>query len=125
MQIDITYRYEARDQPARPQPSDSDAALRRLCDGNGAFAALFSRGPKDADRAQTVVQLDPRDVGLSADSKQAPKQHPFAAILGCADARVPVELIFPKFVSSDVRVGSKAPVWALWAQCPLLPRKRP
>jgi carbonic anhydrase len=92
--IDITYRYEARDQPARAQPPDSDAALYRLCDGNRAFAALFSRSPNDADRAQAVVQLDPRDVGLLAGSEEAPKQRPFAAILGCADARVPVELIF-------------------------------
>src|SRR5215472_4681780 len=94
MKIDITYRYEARDQPARPQPPDSDAALCRLCNGNRAFAALFNHTPTETHRAQTVVQLDPRDVGLSAGSEEAPKQHPYAAILGCADARVPIELIF-------------------------------
>jgi carbonic anhydrase len=94
MKIDITYRYEARDRPARPQPSDSDAALRRLRDGNRAFAALFRRALNDPDHAQKVIQLDARDVGLSVGAQEAPKQHPFAAVLGCADARVPIELIF-------------------------------
>lgn len=33
-------------------------------------------------------------LGLSARDPTLPKQRPFAAILGCSDARVPVELIF-------------------------------
>ena len=33
-------------------------------------------------------------LGLSAGDPALPKQRPFAAILGCSDARVPVELIF-------------------------------
>jgi carbonic anhydrase len=94
MKIDVTYRYELQDRPARPQPVDSDAALRRLSDGNRAFAALFNDTSDDADRAQTIIRLDPRDIGFSADAPGAPKQHPFAAVLGCADARVPIELIF-------------------------------
>ena len=93
MAVDITYRYEAHDQRA-PEPSDSDAALRRLCDGNRAFAALFDRAAGGAERAQMIVHLDPHDVGLSTGTQQAPKQRPFAAIVGCADARVPIELIF-------------------------------
>jgi carbonic anhydrase len=39
--VDITYRYEARDTPARPRPLDSNAALGRLNNGNRAFAALL------------------------------------------------------------------------------------
>lgn len=94
MKIDITYRYEAQDQPARPQPPDSDAAMRRLCDGNRSFAALFNEGSSATDRVQTIVLLDPRDIGIAAGAREAPKQRPFAAVLGCADARVPIELIF-------------------------------
>ncbi len=92
--VDITYRFEARDQSVRPHPSDSDAAVRRLCEGNRAFAALFKATAGDAGPARAVVQVDARDVGLSAGAEAAPKQYPFAAILGCADARVPIELIF-------------------------------
>ena len=100
MKLDITYRYEAR-WPARPQPSDSDAAFCRLCDGNRAFAALFDStsknadksADKSADRAEMIVELDPRDVGLATGGGEAPRQRPFAAVLGCADARVPIEMI--------------------------------
>jgi carbonic anhydrase len=94
MKFDITYRYEAQDRPVRPQPADSDAALRRLCEGNKAFATLFDAASNNADQAQTIVQLDPCDVGLFAGDLEAPRQRPFAAVVGCADARVPIELIF-------------------------------
>jgi carbonic anhydrase len=94
MKFDLTYRYEALDRPARSHPMDSDAAFCRLCDGNRAFAALFSDNSNGADSIQTIIQLDPRDIGLSEDAGKAPKQRPFAAILGCSDARVPIELIF-------------------------------
>ena len=95
MKIDITYRYETRDQSSKSLPADSNAAVRRLCEGNRSFAALFDDAAKETHRAETIVHLDPRDVGLSsAGTKEIPKQQPFAAIIGCADARVPIELIF-------------------------------
>src|SRR6187200_944010 len=94
MKFDIIYRYEADNRPARPQPTDSDAALCRLCDGNRAFASLFDATSNDADRTEMIVRVDPRDVGLSTNDNEAPGQRPFAAVLGCADARVPIELIF-------------------------------
>ena len=87
--IDITYRYETRDTAARPGPQDSNAALSRLNEGNRAFAALLD--PTDESVAHTI-SVDQRDLGLG--DATLPKQRPFAAILGCSDARVPVELIF-------------------------------
>jgi len=92
--VDITYRYEARATAARPRPSDSNAALRRLNDGNRTFAALLEGLTDDAGRVQRIVPVDPRDLGLLSGAAAAPSQHPFAAVLGCSDARVPVELIF-------------------------------
>ncbi len=95
MRFDIIYRYETRDRPARPQPADSHAARCRLCAGNRAFAALFEgRAAGETHRAETIVEFDLRDVGLAADRDDAARQRPFAAVLGCADARVPIELIF-------------------------------
>ena len=44
--------------------------------------------------ARHVIHVDPRDLGLDAQAQGAPRQRPFAAVLGCADARVPVELVF-------------------------------
>jgi carbonic anhydrase len=91
--VDIIYRYEARDTPARPLPMDSDTALRRLNGGNGDFAALLDH-VKDEIGIQQIIPVDPGDLGLDPNVAGAPKQRPFAAVLGCSDARVPIELIF-------------------------------
>jgi carbonic anhydrase len=88
--VDITYRYEARDTPARPRPLDSLSALGRLNKGNRAFAALLEESTKE--HVARIISVDSRDLGLG--DTNLPKQRPFAAILGCSDARVPVELIF-------------------------------
>ena len=92
--VDIIYRYQARDTPARPLPSDSNAALLRLDDGNRAFAALLDHVKDESGLIQQVIPVDPRDLGLVPSKNGMPKQRPFAVILGCSDARVPVELIF-------------------------------
>jgi len=92
--VDITYRYGAQDTPARPRPLDSDSALRRLNDGNLAFAALFEGLTGESLGVQRIVSVDPHDLGLLPGHANFPKQRPFAVILGCSDARVPVELIF-------------------------------
>lgn len=92
--VDIIYRYEARDESTSPRPSDSDAALRRLEDGNRAFAALFERQSEQGSGLQCIVPVDSRELGLLPGDRAGPKQHPFAAVLGCSDARVPIELIF-------------------------------
>jgi carbonic anhydrase len=92
--IEVTYRYEACGSHTRTRPSNSEAARRRLEDGNRAFAALFDGLMDEDGLVQQVVQVDPRDLGLLPGEEAAPRQRPFAAILGCSDARVPVELIF-------------------------------
>jgi len=72
---------------------DSGAALRRLNGGNGDFAALLDH-VKDEIGIQQIIAVDPGDLGLDPNVAGAPKQRPFAAVLGCSDARVPIELIF-------------------------------
>ena len=44
--------------------------------------------------AQRIIPVDPGDLGLAPGEKDAPGQRPYAAVLGCSDARVPIELIF-------------------------------
>ena len=91
--VDIVYRYSAGEADVRPLPRDSDAALLRLQEGNRGFAALLDHIGEEGG-IQRVIPVDARDLGLAAGSAVAPAQRPFAAILGCSDARVPVELIF-------------------------------
>ena len=91
--VDLIYRYEARGASARPLPMDSHAALRRLNGGNSDFAALLDH-LNDESGVQQIIPVDPRDLGLDSNVAGTPKQRPFAAVLGCSDARVPIELIF-------------------------------
>jgi len=57
-----------------------DAAMRQLIDGNGRFAE------------GRMTSFD-EDLSILK-TKTVEKQEPFAAVLSCADSRVPVELIF-------------------------------
>jgi carbonic anhydrase len=91
--VDIIFGYGASETAIRPLPSDSSKALLRLAQGNKSFAELLDH-VKDESGIQQVIPVDPRDLGLVSGSGETPKQRPFAAILGCSDARVPVELIF-------------------------------
>jgi len=92
--VEITYRYDAVEAAARPRPADAMAARQRLDEGSRSFASLLA-GIADGDgTVKRVVAVDPRDLGLAAGESGAPRQRPYAAVLGCSDARVPVELIF-------------------------------
>ena len=92
--VEITYRYDVALAAARPRPADAIAARQRLDEGSRSFASLLA-GIADGDgTVKRVVAVDPRDLGLAAGESGAPRQRPYAAVLGCSDARVPVELIF-------------------------------
>jgi carbonic anhydrase len=91
--VEIAYRYDGAEASLRARPDNADAARARLNDGNRAFAELFTRLDEGTGTARRVVPIDPRDLGLLPAGDALP-QRPYAAILGCADARVPIELIF-------------------------------
>jgi carbonic anhydrase len=55
---------------------------------------MFEDPGERSGTAGRVVHVDPRDVGIRPGGAGAPEQRPFAAVLGCSDARVPVGLIF-------------------------------
>jgi len=88
--VEITYRYDGSELRARPETAR--AARERLERGNADFAALVERADAGGV-ARHVVNVDPRELGVSG-AGAVPAQKPFAAVLGCADARVPVELVF-------------------------------
>ncbi|MTJ06931.1 MULTISPECIES: carbonic anhydrase [unclassified Anabaena] len=86
-----------------PQPVNANEAIRRLLAGNQRFV----------NQKQRSSQLSPERL-----KKTAQAQYPFAAILGCADSRVPTETIFDQGigdlfvvrvagnVANDVAIGS-------------------
>ena len=92
--VEIIYRYEGDVASPRERPADAGAAQRRMDDGSRAFADLFAGPDGQAGPVRRVVPIDPRDLGMLQGGAAAPRQRPFAAVLGCSDARVPLELIF-------------------------------
>jgi carbonic anhydrase len=88
--IDIVYRFDPAHPLRRPVPRTSAEALRRLLRGNRAFAGLVDARPG----RPPVIWLDADDVGHGVEPGKAPAQRPFAAVLGCSDARVPTEMVF-------------------------------
>lgn len=87
--VEVTYRFGGDESTPRERPNDAASALCRMNEGSRAFADMFSAGG-----GRQVINIDPRDVGIQPDGMESPEQHPFAAVLGCSDARVPVGLIF-------------------------------
>jgi carbonic anhydrase len=91
--IDIVYRFVPGYQSERPAPTSPDDARARLEAGNRAFAEVLAQDAPDSTQSR-IVMFDLAELGASGDGWAAPKQAPFAIVLGCSDARVPTELVF-------------------------------
>jgi carbonic anhydrase len=77
------------------QPRDGREALEWLDAGNARFADLAAGGG-ESQAAPLVIE---GDFGVGAVLGQAPEPRPFGVVLGCADSRVPVELVFGRAVN--------------------------
>ena len=91
--VEIVYRYDPDVSINRFQPATGDEACRHLELGNLEFATLLDPNSGHAIDGSWVIPFDLEDVGIN-NAGGAPKQQPFAVVLGCSDARVPTELIF-------------------------------
>lgn len=97
-----------REDPAasrRRQPETAAEARARLDDGNAAFTRI------GVDGGRYVVAVGPEAFGLPPAPGAGLAQLPFAAVLGCSDARVPAELVFGQAVNDlfVVRVAGNVP----------------
>ncbi len=74
------------------EPLSPDAALKRLREGNQRFVQQKSKHP---DQSPTRIK------------EVAQEQHPFVAMLSCADSRVPPEILFDEGIGDlfDIRVA--------------------
>jgi carbonic anhydrase len=93
--VDVVYRFGGDDGPS-PRPATAGQARRLLEQGNAAFVALFD--PAVAPDRPYVVTVQAGDLQLPGGASQ-PAHEPFAAVLGCADARVPIELLFGRAIN--------------------------
>lgn len=92
--FEIVYRYDPDHPLPLNPPRDAAEARRRLEEGNRDFAHVFDGVPAARGVLRRIIPFDPRDLGLGEGVGGAPKQQPFAVVLGCSDARVPTELVF-------------------------------
>jgi carbonic anhydrase len=96
--MDIIYRYDPY-QPIVPrQLEDAAAAIERLIRGHERHITIVTQVHKEITGAHptepVVIPSDPLSLGLPMGSGAPPVQTPFALVLGCSDARVPIEQIF-------------------------------
>jgi carbonic anhydrase len=98
--MDIIYRYNPY-QPLPPRDChDAAEALELLRSGNARFAEVIERmqqvtlGAPDGE--PIVIPVSPQSLGLPVLAGLAPRQSPFALVLGCSDARAPVESLFDR-----------------------------
>lgn len=85
--MEIVWRHDPDALVEEWQPETAAEARARLDRGSAAFAAL-------AETGRQVVSVPADALGLPAAPGEAISHEPFAAILGCSDARVPAELVF-------------------------------
>lgn len=91
--IDIIYRYDPNREEELHRPMSVDEAQRRLEAGNRQFASVMLSDNGEPIASPPVIHFRLQDMGLAVDGKQ-PIQTPYAVVLGCSDARVPVEMIY-------------------------------
>jgi carbonic anhydrase len=92
--FDLIYRFDPSREGAQASPADPEEARRLLVRGNQDFAEMTD--PRQTEHRTRVIAFDPRAFGWGVTAGEGPVQAPFAAVLGCADARVPTEMIFSK-----------------------------
>jgi len=92
--FDIIYRFDPSKVEGLQLPKTWMEARDLLVKGNRDFAEMTDLNRPD--RVEQIIPFDPRAFGWGVAAEGAPVQSPFAAILGCSDARVPTEMVFSK-----------------------------
>jgi carbonic anhydrase len=97
--VDLIYRFDPYQPLIAKRPADFETALAALVDGNQRLVdrvAQMQRSFMDGGANGEAIII-PRDffaLGLPLFTEEALDQTPFAMVLGCSDARVPVESVF-------------------------------
>jgi len=92
--FELVYRFDPAKAASYQAPQTSEEACQLLVQGNREFAEMTDASRKV--KTKRVIPFDPRAFGWGGGNGGAPVQAPFAAVLGCADARVPTEMVFSK-----------------------------
>jgi carbonic anhydrase len=96
--MELIYRYDPFQPVVVRRPGNSQEAIDTLVDGNRRLVNMVERMQRAALEGDVappeVVSLDLVSMGLPFMPGVTLDQAPFALVLGCSDARVPIESIF-------------------------------
>jgi len=96
--MDVIYRYDPYQAIEHRPIADAAEAIEYLERGHGRYLNIVTQVHREIlgrhTTAEIVIPSNPLSLGLPTESGAAPVQTPFALVLGCSDARVPIELIF-------------------------------
>lgn len=95
--MDIIYRYEPFAALIPRQAMDAQLAIRELEEVHQRFRNIVMHVQKElvgnARPASIIIPSDPLSLGFALIASAPVQQAPYALILGCSDARVPIERI--------------------------------
>ncbi len=102
--MDLIYRYDPYQALTWSPPANADAALEIMRQGNRRFVEIVDRMYRatlgEAVESPMVIPVNPLSLGLSLLPDVAQDQAPFGLVVGCSDARAPVEQIFDQAFNS-------------------------
>jgi carbonic anhydrase len=96
--MDVIYRYDPYQAIEHRPIADAAEAIEHLERGHKRYFKIVTQVHREIlgrrSASQIVIPSNPLSLALAIQSGAAPVQTPFALVLGCSDARVPIELIF-------------------------------
>jgi len=96
--MDVIYRYDPYIPLERRPIADAEEAIDNLVRGHNRYAMIVTQVHREIlggpAAQQIVIPSNPLSLGLPRISGSTPAQTPFALVLGCSDARVPIEQVF-------------------------------
>lgn len=96
--MDLIYRYDPFQPIVVNRPATTEQAISALVEGNRRLVDLVRHMQNatlgDTMTGEIVVPINPVSLGLPFFPGAILDQEPFAMVLGCSDARVPLESIF-------------------------------
>src|SRR5262249_19620185 len=90
--FDLTDRFDSRSTGSPRMPQNAQEARQLLVKGNRDFVDRTET--RHRGKKKNAVSIGPRRFDGRTNERDAPAQAPFAAVLGCADARAPTEMVF-------------------------------
>lgn len=95
--MDIVYRFDPYAPIELKRPRSNKEALKMLEDGNARFAGTVTHlqniAAGDHTQPPMIIPINPVQLGIPIVKGLEQMHSPFALVLGCADARVPIERI--------------------------------